>query len=253
MMEKDFLSEIEHFDVPWKERGLSCPFFFYDAMSFGVYILAQIDRVKRILPSRRLHPFRVTPKQCIISIMALEYRNTDLGAYNEVSISIPCTLDKVSPLFTGTLRKALGIPKMYIHQLPVTTEVARDSGVDFAGYPKFLAEIRIEEKNETVSCRLSIDDKKIITLSVQKPKLETTQRTNLHMITHRNGYLLKAEFVLSKRETGVSKDSSDVRLDFGEHQIAGELRELGLGKITTTLYTPQFQAILTPSYESYAV
>ena len=54
-------------------------------------------------------------------------------------------------MFTGILRKPPTEPEVYIHHLPVTTEIARDAGVEFAGYPKFLAYIGF-----TVSISLSL-------------------------------------------------------------------------------------------------
>ena len=253
MNEKDFFAEIEHIEVPWGSRTIMCPVFFYDVMSFGIYMLASIEKVKAILPSKRMQPYRVMPQRCLVSVLVLKYRQSDIGPYNEVSISIPFTLDQVSPLFTGLLRKIPEVPMVYIHQMPVTTQIALDAGVEFSGFPKFMAEINITEKDDRVSCHLGAGDKQILTLSGRKLPLAPGERTNMHIITYRNGYLLRTGFVISEREMGISKNTDDVRLDFGDHQIAYDLRELDLGKIVSYQYTPNFQAIQTPAYESYAV
>ena len=85
----------------------------------------------------------------------MEFRDNDLGPYNKVAISIPFTLNRATPLFTGILRKSPDVPNLYIRHLPVTTEIARDAGVEFAGYPKFLASIKFEKQNGWITCRLA--------------------------------------------------------------------------------------------------
>jgi hypothetical protein len=56
-------------------------------------------------------------------------------------------LDKPSPLFTGIVRKAPSPIMIYSCHLPVSTEIARAAGVEFAGYPKFVADIEFERKD----------------------------------------------------------------------------------------------------------
>jgi len=127
MREMAFFREIEHVELPWGERSIHCPEFYYDAMMLGAQFLAPTEQVKALLPSERIHPLRVVPWRSIVSVTAFEYRDSDIGPYNEVSIGIPFTLDAASPLFTGTLRKGPEAPRVYVHSLPVTTQIARDA------------------------------------------------------------------------------------------------------------------------------
>jgi hypothetical protein len=159
MRNSEFFSGIAHLQVPWGSRQISVPVFYYDMMSLAVFMLAPVKNVKTILPSKRMNPYRVTPWHCIVAISAFEYRDTDIEPYNEVSIAVPFVMDRVSPLFTGVLRKAPEVPMMYIHNLPVTTEIARAAGVEFAGFPKFLADIGFERKGEWLSCQVNADGK----------------------------------------------------------------------------------------------
>jgi hypothetical protein len=253
MRNSPFFDEIEHVEVPWGERVAPCPVFYYDVMSFSIYMLAPTERVRAILPSPRLHPYRVSPRNCIVTIVAFEYRDSDIGPYNEVSISVPVTLDRPSPLFTGSLRSVPGTPKIYIHHLPVTTEIARDLGVEFAGYPKFLADIDIDKEGEWVSCDLRANGKHILTLKGRKLQTRPAPRSYTHPITFRNEHLLRCEMIASESETAASRDLSDVRLELGDHPIAQELRGLDLGRIMAYRYSPHFQAILTPVFESFPV
>ena len=251
MRDLEFFAGIEHVEVPWGERRIYVPVFYYDMTSLGSYWLASSERVKGILPSRRMFPYRVSPWHCIVYIGAYEYRDSDLGPYNEVCVGIPFTMDSPTPLFTGILRKPPTPPQLYIHHLPVTTEIARAAGVELAGFPKFLADIDFRGEDDWVSCRLTADGAHILTLAGRKLKLVHSPRGRAHSYTYRDKHLLRLEFILSECEAGSSKDPSDVRLDLGDHPIAEELRGLHLGRATYYEYAPRVQAILTPGLESH--
>ena len=213
MRNLDFFQEIVHHEVPWRERSMYLPFFYYDVMMLGAQFLAPMDRVKALLPSRRMHPLRVTPWHSVISIATFEYRDCDFDEpYNEVSIGIPFTLDEVSPLFTGILRKVPEVLKLYNHHLPVTTEIARDVGVEFGGYPKFLASIEFEKKGGWISCHLSEGNKHVLTLAGRELELHPVPRYHMQPITIRGGRMLRCDLTWSEREEAASKKSSDFRL-----------------------------------------
>ena len=253
MREMAFFREIEHVELPWGERSIHCPEFYYDAMMLGAQFLAPTEQVKALLPSERIHPLRVVPWRSIVSVTAFEYRDSDIGPYNEVSIGIPFTLDAASPLFTGTLRKGPEAPRVYVHSLPVTTQIARDAGIDFAGYPKFVANIQFEEEDGWLSCHLSEGETPILTLAARKPEAQPAPRCRMQPFTVRGGHLLRSEMIMSERDQAASTDGRAVRLELGDHPLAQELRALTLGKMASYQYCPRFQAVLTPVVESFAV
>jgi hypothetical protein len=248
----EFFQEIEHVAVPWGETTLYVPVFYYDVMSFGAQFLAPAEKVNALLPSGRLHALRVTPWQSVVTITAWEYRDNDLGPYNELSIGIPCTLDIASPLFTGILRQPPADLLHYILHLPVTTEIALKVGVEFAGYPKFLADIEFERAGGWLTCHLSQDGESILTVAGRELPCYTAPRYRMHPINARRGRLLRSEFILSEREQGTSKDAGDLRLELGNHPIAQTLADLNLGRLIGCQYSPRCQAILTPVIESFA-
>lgn len=219
----------------------------------SVSILVPQESLRSILPSKRLKPYRITPSQGVLTITAYEYRESDIDPYNEVSISVPVTMDVNTPLFTGSLRKLPKVPLVYIHRLPVTTEIAREVGADFAGYPKFIADIEYTENERWLTCELKAGDHHILTLTGRKLALVKRPRTRVKPLTHRRGYLLRSEFVLSETEIGYSKGGGDVKLELGDHDIALELENLGLGKTLGYQYCPHIKGILTPVFESYPI
>jgi hypothetical protein len=121
MRKKDFFQEIEHLEFQWGDQVIHLPIYYYDLGLMSVQFLASMQAVKHMLPSKRMHPYRITPNQCLVAITALEYRDCDIGPYNEVSIGVPFTLDRPTPYFTGILRRPPAKSLRYILHLPVTT------------------------------------------------------------------------------------------------------------------------------------
>lgn len=199
-----------------------------------------------------MHPLRSSPRHGPIVISCYEFRDFDIGPYNEVAISIPFTLDKPSPMFTGSLRKSPAEPYLYIHHLPVTTDIALDAGVEFGGYPKFLASIDFEQHDRTLTCRLAKNDEHILTLEGRILDLIETPRSRRHPFTFRNQRLLRSETITNQRRSGSSTNSADARLTLGNHPIADELKGLELGRLVAYQFSPKYQLILTPVVESFS-
>jgi hypothetical protein len=247
-----FFHEIEHTAVPWRQYELHVPVFYQDFMFMSVSVLASIQRINALLPSKRMKPYRITPWHGAISITAYEYRECDLGPYNEVSIAIPVTIDEETPIFTGSLRRMPKAPMSYSHRLPVTTEIARVVGAEFAGYPKFIADIEFTKESNWMTCELKTDNQNVLTLSGRKLDTKRFPRYRANPITYRRGYILRSEFVISERDMGNSRSGEDVKMELGDHRIAKELKELKLGRVLGYGYCPQAQGILTPVFESFA-
>lgn len=252
MSSDDFFQEIEHAPVPWRQYQLHVPLFYQDIRFMSVSVLAPTEKVRSILPSKRMKPYRITPWHSVITITTYEYRQCDLDPYNEVSIGVPVTIDEETPLFIGSLRRMPKSPMAYSHHLPVTTEIAREVGAEFAGYPKFIADIEFTEKDDWLICELRADNQHVLTFSGRKLDVKRWPRYRVHPITYRRGYILRSEFVISERDMGNSKNGGDVKLELGEHRIAEELRGMGLRRVLGYGYCPQAQGILTPVFESFA-
>jgi hypothetical protein len=253
MQNTDFFQQIKQVKIPLGSTTISLPVFYYDVATLSVQCLASIERVHSILPSKRMHPFRVTPWHCVVSISALEYRDSDLEPYNEVSIGVPVVLDETSPLFIGTLHKIPTVPKVYIHHLAVTTEIARDLGIELANYPKFLAEIMFERDSKSVRCHLKEAGQHILTLTGQKGVSTNVSRSQMQPITVQSGYMLRSDLIVSERHQISHRGSAGVCLELGDHAIAQELKEWKLGKIIGYQYAPHHQVILSPVSESFRV
>ena len=82
----------------------------------------------------------------IIAVGLIEYKDSDLGAYNEVILAIP-VVPIAEPssiltwlqLYTPLHKRKLG---QYILHIPVTSEQSMVAGRDIWGYPKIIANIK---------------------------------------------------------------------------------------------------------------
>lgn len=200
-----------------------------------------------------MHPIRISPGRGLLSVSAYEFRESDIGPYNEVSISVPFTLDVATPMFTGILRKGPAEPRTYIHHLPVTTEIARAAGVELGSYPKFLAHIDFERESGWVTCRLAEGEQHILTLVGRELDTRPAPRSRAHAFTARDGRLLRSEVISSERGLAMSSDASDARLELGDHPISKELEGLSIGRVLSYQYAPEYQTILMPVIESFAI
>jgi hypothetical protein len=253
MQKNDFFEGIRQARTKVGPYDVHIPIFYRDLTSISVYLLAPLDKVRSLLPSKRMHPFRVTPRHSIMTISAFEYRDTDVGPYNQVSIGIPFLLDRISPLFMGLLHPPPEIPMIYVLHLPVTTEQSRLIGFEMANYPEFLSEIRFEREREWVHCKVDTEGKNILSLSCRNLPLSYSPRQRVDSFSLRQRRLLRSEFNFSDCEAGVSKKQADVRIEFGTHPIGLELKELNLRRVLQYQYSPTQQAVLSTVCESYPI
>ena len=253
MRDMTFFQEIEHVEVPWGERSIWSPVFYYEIMSMSVQFLAPTDGVKALLPSPRLHPLRVMPGQSVVNLTLFRYRDCDIGPYNEVSFGIPVTLDKATPLLTGLLWPMPSPLMIYSRHLPVSTEIARAAGAEFAGYPKFVADIEFQQEDGWTTCQASENGQHILTFSGRELPLKQAPRRRLHIFTQRNGRLLRCEMITSEQAQGASARRADLRLQLGDHPMGREIAELPLGRLVGYQWSPKYQAVLTQVVESLPV
>ena len=250
MHETTFFSPVEQFEVAEFEGGRLCfPVFYYDATALSVGFFTPLERVKALLPSSRMKLVRVSPWHTVTLISALQYRDTDIGPYNEVSIMFPVTLDRPAPLLSGA-KLWLAHPYVYIWQLPVTSEIARYGGVRYYNLPKFIANIEITQKDGRLQCQIAEADREIFTLSVPAVADQHGNLMRWNMLSTRGDRILRCEFIEMTRSEGTSHRPADVHLELGNHPIADELRTLKLGRLFNCQYAPELQAVLTGPLES---
>ena len=227
------------------------PVFYRDTAHIACFMLAPLEKIRSILPSKRMHPFRVTPWHGMVTLSASQHKDSDIGPYNMVDIGVPFVLDKETPVFTGILHKVPETPMIYLPYFMVNTEIARLKGTELANYPGFLAEIQFDEDDQWMNCVVHADGTNILNFSGRKLKLKKLPRVHFCPVTFKDNSLLRSEYNYGESETGVSRKSLDVCLELGDLPIGLKLKELNLGRVLQYQYCPSGQAILTSVTESY--
>jgi hypothetical protein len=173
----------------------------------------------------------IAPGRTLLSIAAIDYRDNDLGDYNEVSVTFfvrprgeRAGLPWVST-WSDFLRGRLGT---WIHRLPVNQDFTREAGCTIWGFPKRVTEIEIDHGEERSVCVWREEGEHVLTLSLPRggtrslPESRMTTYTRIEGVPHRTVFTSSGE--------GVGLRLGGARLELGPHPIAAELRSLGLPK-----------------------
>lgn len=243
----DLFKGIPQEEIELHGRKGKMPVFYYDNTSFTAAFTASTDKVRPFLPHPGMRPVELFPGRCLVVFMAFEYRRTDIDPYNEFCIAVGISFRKsqipLATMATQLLRRSMSA---YIWHLPVTTEIARVGGVDYYGYPKFLADIAFRREPGRIRCDLAEGRKKILSLSGKA--LPTSKGRNLEYTTYsiKDGALLRTRILVNPIEFSQSMSRDAAKLEIGwEHPICSELKSIELSeKPFLYQYSPMNEAIL---------
>lgn len=167
MRRSPFFDGVSQSDITVAGQAAKMPIFYYDGLGITAIFPARLSALRRLVPDPDVRPARFVPGVGMVAISAFEYRDTDVGEYNEVAISVILSDPRVLGNAPGqAVARALRRKQFhaYVHHLPVTTEAAREAGCDFYNFPKFIASIEFEHEADRISCRLAEGEEHILTL-----------------------------------------------------------------------------------------
>lgn len=199
-----------------------------DATSMSAMFVVPVGGVRRLIPAPGLYVPELLPGRTLCVIAAIEYRDNDLGVYNEVSVAFFVKHGGPPPtpllgMLTGFQRGEIGA---YIHRLPVTTSFSRDAGRDIWGFPKTVDEIDFRDQGPMRSCRLVADGSHALTFTMRRGGRRQMKDMPQDAYAWRDGILRKTPSVMGGR--GMGMHLGGAALTLGAHAIADELRTLGL-------------------------
>jgi hypothetical protein len=135
---------------------------------------------------------------------------------------------------------------IFVFHLPVTTEIALRAGIDFYNYPKFLAGIEFSDTEKRVTCDLSRDGEKILTMSGEKVPTGYLGEMKFFCNLYQYRQPQLAEFKMNTIEGSLNWMPSDVSWIFNtSSEIGRELSDVVLGnRALMYLYMSRIQGIL---------
>jgi hypothetical protein len=144
------------FDVPLTKfqtslGELDLPILYYDYGYAHYLFWVDHDRAVPKLDGTIFTPCKFFPNKAAVFLNFFEYRDTAIGPYNEVGLTILCHPKNMQNpgSFTFELLKDAKQWRMgaYVINLPVTTEIAYVGGREVWSYPKFVTNISIALNN----------------------------------------------------------------------------------------------------------
>jgi len=212
-------------------RTVTMPVEVRDASSGAVTYLVSAAVARRLLPDDRLEIVEVLPGTALFSLAVIDYRDNDLGDYNEVSMAFFVRRRGESaslPLpwlggWVDLLRNRLAT---WIWKLPVDQSFTCDAGAGIWGFPKSIERIDFEDAGGRRTCRLEMDGRHVFTLSVPRGGERTLPEAPMTTWTHVDGRLHRTAFTAASTGVGFTLGGADLVL--GSHPIADTLHALGL-------------------------
>jgi hypothetical protein len=244
-----FFEGVSQTEVSLGGQTLRIPVFYYDAVATAASFPARLGALRRLMPDPRISPARLAPGLGVVSVLCFEYRDTDIGPYNEVAISVALN----EPWFRSNLpgRALFGDMRrrqwnVWVHHLPVTTEIARAGGVEFYNYPKFIARIEFEETPKQRVCRLYEGQEHILTLGGKRIATPRSERIQFFSHLWMDGQPQSSEFKSNAIAMGISRRPGAASLELGDrHPIARELAGLLVSRRPIEYwYVPRYEGIL---------
>lgn len=247
-MPEDFFAGVDQLDAYIAGVEGKTPTFYRDARCFTLMLPARLLALRRLLPDQRFVPAQIFPGIGAVNLTAFEYYDTDIGPYNEFSVSILLNSNQFLqvPGYNALRQMLQNCFYAYIHHLPVTTEVALEGGIQMYNYPKFMASIDFSDTEEWVICELAVGDELIC--RTKGRKIPVPRSDTMKYICHLYQYQQPqyAEMKVNARQYGMALGQGNAELEVGDsHPVARELSSLLISERPLVyIYVPSMQAIL---------
>ena len=200
-----------------QDRTVTIPAIVRDASSGTAMYMVDADAAQKLVPDA-FEVVEAAPGKTQLTLVIVDYRDNDLGDYDEVGIVF-----FVRP--AGKPEAELG---SYIYKLPVNQSFTCEAGYKIWGFPKTVEEIDFSYAEKSATCKLVMDGKHVLTLTVPRggdgstPDTPATGYTLIEGIPHQN------EFTRGGEGEQTLPGGDGVTLELGDHELANELRSLGL-------------------------
>ena len=212
-------------------RTVTMPCIVRDACSATATWLVSARAAQALLPGPELEVAQVLPGRGLLSIACIDYRDNDLGDYNEVSVAFFVRKRgdrKGVPYLGAAVDMMRGLLPTHIVHLPVSQSFTCEAGQTIWGFPKTVDEIEFDTSGERAQCVWNKDGQNVLKLSLPIGGRREFPEQGLCTYSYIDGALHETSFMSSAEDLGIALGGAQVEL--GAHPIADELRSLGLPK-----------------------
>jgi hypothetical protein len=191
------------------------------------------------------------PGRTLLLLGCIDYKDNDLGDYNEVAINFFVRERGASsgiPYLGAWRGMANGSLSSYAWKMPVNQSFTCEAGSSIWGFPKTVERIEFDYSKEgSFGALLEMGGKKVFELRTPRGGSGDRPPMNLSGYSYINGIPHRTDFTSQSQGLGVKFGGGDFEIELGNHRIAEALREMGLPKrplmtMWTEKMVMQFQA-----------
>jgi acetoacetate decarboxylase len=219
-----FFAGIKQNKVTTSVGPVELPILYRDGSLLAVGYRVDPAFVRSVLGDLSLEPL-VTLGRALAVLSMFEYRDTSIGPYNEIGISVLVRRAGTAPSPWRLLRdpRKEEDAGMYVVNLPVTSPVAWAAGVELWGYPKYVTGIDTDFRPDGV--RVTLEKEFVLTHS-RRPGIEID---GAPMITYtiRKNRLIRTITEVGHRMRFGGARTVELKI-IGDGPTAATLRALGL-------------------------
>lgn len=212
-------------------KAVTMPCVVRNACSATATWLVSARAAQALLPGSELEIAEVLPGRGLLSIACIDYRDNDLGDYNEVSIAFFVRKRgerKGIPYLRAAADMTRGLLPTHIVHLPVNQSFTCEAGRAIWGFPKTVDDIDIDTSADRLRCIWNKDGQNVMKISLPMGGSRDFPEQELRTYSYIDGTLHETRFVSSAENLGVRMGG--VKMALGAHPVADRLRSLGLPK-----------------------
>lgn len=232
------------FPVNVKDAGMLLNAFLVDAKVAQAMIEDSGFRVVELFPGK-----------AILQLLCVDYRENELGDYNEGAIIFPVLTpgeSKPLPFFGSLARMARGAISNFVYRMPVDQAFTTHAGRFIWGFPKWVARIDIEISNQCAKGSFFDEDELVYSIAAKSGGKAKAKEQRAASVAIRDGKAWKTYG--TNTGSGLTFSFGGERPVIGDsHPLALELRALGLPKKPLFTVSMQHTAMSFSGPESTAI
>lgn len=232
MRDDPFFNDTHQKALDMDGEPIEFPLLYYNFRMISGTFTVKTSKLKKLLPHSNFMPIELFPGIGMLIIVGFEYLDTSIGPYNEIALSVPVLFPRrfVFPGLSAVSMMRKNCFSVYIHHLPVTTEIARKGGIHFYNYPKFLSDITIQDQDDKIKMTLKESNELILNMNAEKLPLNRSVPIEFHTYSIENDTVLHTLVDAWAPRYGMKMLGHKANLELGNHRISQEIADLELSK-----------------------
>jgi hypothetical protein len=228
----DICSKNSESDYTIDGKDISFPVVVSDASMLMNGFLVNAKAAQAMLEGTGFRVVEVVPGKAILQLLAVDYKQNDLGDYNEGAILLPALTPgekKPFPLFGALKRMGDGSLGNFVYRMPVDQEFTTHAGRYIWGFPKWMSRIDIEFGEKLARGTFIDEDELVYSIQAKTGGDNTPKEQRAASLAIRDGRAWKTYG--TNNSSGVTFALGGAVPEIGDrHPLALELRALGLPK-----------------------